>query len=69
MRRLATLLPIAVLAGMLMPARAAVKFTDVKFVVSDGIETNHLTLLKPALNTVHHAPGMESWLLLPLLPA
>jgi putative CocE/NonD family hydrolase len=29
---------------------------------------NHLTLLKPALNTVHHSAG-ESWLLLPLLPA
>lgn len=29
---------------------------------------NHLTLLKPALNTVLHAPGSESYLSLPLLP-
>lgn len=30
---------------------------------------NHLNLLKPALNTVHHRAGLESWLNLPLLPA
>jgi uncharacterized protein len=30
---------------------------------------SHLTLLKPAMNTVVHQTGLESWLLLPLLPA
>ena len=29
---------------------------------------NHLTLIKPALNTVLHAPGAESYLVLPVLP-
>ena len=30
---------------------------------------NHLTLLRPALNTVHHSLGLESFLTLPILPA
>ncbi|HEX9695165.1 MAG TPA: CocE/NonD family hydrolase [Actinomycetota bacterium] len=30
---------------------------------------NHLNLLKPALNTIHHRAGLESWLNLPVLPA
>ncbi|HVL89787.1 MAG TPA: CocE/NonD family hydrolase [Actinomycetota bacterium] len=30
---------------------------------------NHLNLLKPALNTIHHRVGLESWLNLPVMPA